>query len=482
MQTILDAGTEAGAAAWVTEEFAGVDLSDKRLDRRLIKTAGFLAGSPLSPINQACPDWGSAKATYRLFDNPKTTPEAILEPHIRATAKRMAALDEPLLAVQDTVFISYKGHPKVRGVGSIGKTDEDRGLIMHNTLVLTGSGVALGLLSQNIWARQEIPEEGHQEKIERLQQTAIEEKESAKWLHALRETKERAPPGTRVVTVADRESDVFEFLTWAEELKAWYLIRACHDRQLVPEESEGFERMLEALAGTEVLGTIEVDVIGNAKRKARTATIEVKAVRVTIKPPRRRGRAQDSASNESLTVTVVGASERKPPEGEKAISWVLLTNLPAADFDAAAEKVRWYGKRFTIETWHKILKSGCTVEECRLETGERLARYLALFSVIGVRLMHVGYLARVQPQLPATAVFSAEEIEALYVKLHGERPPQTPPTLKDAVRMLGRLGGHLGRKGDGEPGMTVLWRGWLRLYDAVHVIEMLRKAGLISSS
>ena len=96
--------------------------------------------------------------------------------------------------------------------------------------------------------------------------------------------------------------------------------------------------------------------------------------------------------------------------------------------------------------------------------------------------MHVGYLARLQPQLPATAVFSAEEIEALHVKLHGERPPRTPPTLTEAVRMLGRLGGHLGRKGDGDPGMTVLWRGWLRLYDAVQVIEMLRKAGLVNSS
>ena len=240
--------------------------------------------------------------------------------------------------------------------------------------------------------------------------------------------------------------------------------------------------MLEALAAAEVLGTIDVEVIGNNRRTGRSATVAVKVAQVAIKPPQRRGRAKESASHEPVTVSVIGASETNPPEGENAISWVLLTNLPVPDFDAAAEKVRWYGKRFTVETWHKVLKSGCTVEECRLETGERLARYLTLFSVIGVRLMHVAYLARVQPELPATAMFCEEEIEALHMKVRGERPPHTPPTLKEVVRMLGRLGGHLGRKGDGDPGMTVLWRGWLRLYEAVHLIELLRKRGLINSS
>lgn len=482
VQAILDAGIEAGPAVWVCEELAGVDLADKRLDRRLIMTAGFLASSPMWPINQACRSWGSTKAAYRLFHNRKASPEAILRPHIRATAKRMATLDEPLLAVQDTVFISYKNHPKVRGVGPIGKDDEGRGLIMHNALVLTSAGTPLGVLSQKIWARQEVPEEGHQEKIERIQQTAIEEKESVKWLEALRETVERAPPKAKVITVADRESDIFEFLTCAEELKARYLIRARVDRQLVCEQSEGFECMEEALAAAEVLGTIEVEVTGNDKRKARTAEVAVKVAQVTIRPPQRRGRAKDSGSSEPITVRVIGATETKPPEGEPAISWVLLTNLPVPNFEAAAEKVRWYSKRFTIETWHKVLKSGCTVEQCRLETGERLARYLALFSVIGVRLMHVAYLARAQPDLPATAVFSAEEIEALHVDAGQERPPEKPLTLKEAVRMMGRLGGHLGRKGDGDPGMTVVWRGWLLLYHAVHIIGRLRKAGRLNSS
>src|ERR1019366_2503399 len=317
----------------------------------------------------------------------------------------------------------------------------------------TAAGVPLGLLSQNVWARQEVPEEGYQEKIERLQCTVVEEKESAKWLLALRETVARTPPGVKVITVADRESDFFEFITQAQEHRALFLIRARTDRKLVPE----------AITAAPVLGALTVQIPGNGKRKARTASVEVRMAQVRLKPPQRRGQAKASGSTEPLTVNVVAATENDPPPGSEPISWVLLTNLPVKDFAGAAEKVQWYGKRLGIETWHKVLKSGCKVEDCLLEKAERLKPYLTLFSIIGVRLMHVTYLARVQPETPATEVFSAEEVEALHVRVHKTLSPPQPPTLRDAVRMIGRLGGHLGRKGDGEPGVTVLWRGWMSL-------------------
>lgn len=483
MQAIIEAGT--ASVEWVCEEFAGVDLSDKRLDRRLIKTAEQLASSPASPINEACGDWASTQAAYRLFDNGNASPEVILAPHIQATVKRMAAVGGAVLSIQDTVFFSYGQHPKTRGLGPIGSSnsEHERGLIMHNALAFTASGVPLGLLSQNIWARQAVPEEGYQEKIERLQCTPIEEKESSKWLQALRETLQRAPRGVQVITVADRESDFFEFLTQAKEQRARFLIRARTDRLLVPEESAGFESLLEALARAKVLGTLAVKVPGNGKRKARKADIGVRVTQATIKPPQRRGNAKASGSTEPISVNVIGATESAPPEGQAAISWVLLTNLPVKDFEAAAEKVQWYGKRWGIETWHKVLKSGCKVEDCLLETAERLARYLTLFSIIGVRLMHVAYLARVQPDLPATDVFSPEEIEALHVHLYKKLPPPEPPSLREVVRMIGRIGGHLGRKCDGEPGMTVLWRGWMRLYEDVLVIRAHKQAlGLVDSS
>jgi Transposase Tn5 dimerisation domain len=136
-----------------------------------------------------------------------------------------------------------------------------------------------------------------------------------------------------------------------------------------------------------------------------------------------------------------------------------------------------------IETWHKVLKSGCTVEDCRLEEATRLKRHLALFSIIAVRLMYVTYLARVQSAAPATEVFSKEELDALHIRLHKTLPPAHPPTLREAVRMIGRLGGHLGRKADGEPGVTVLWRGWMSLYETVEALRAYKQSqGLNNSS
>jgi hypothetical protein len=480
----MEAGTES--VEWVRQEFARADLRDKRLDRRLLKTAEQLVKSPSSPINEACGTWASTQAAYRLFNNPRASPSRILKPHIDATVERMARHGGPVLVMQDTVFFSYAAHPKTRGLGSIGNSNNaaERGLIMHNALAFTTSGVPLGLLSQSIWARREIPAEDYQEKIERLQLTAIEEKESSKWLVALRESVERAPAGVQVITVADRESDFFEFLTQAQELRAKYLIRARTDRKLVPEDSDGCARMLEALSDAVALGAMSVEVPGNGSRKARTVSIELRVAQVAIQAPQRRGAyAKASGSSEPVTLTLIGATEQSPPAGTEAISWVLLTNLTVKDFESATEKVQWYGKRWGIETWHKVLKSGCKVEDCLLEEAERLQRYLTLFSIIGIRLMHVAYLARAHPDLPATEVFSTVEVQVLHLRVTKALPPATQKalTLREVVRMLGKLGGHLARTGDGEPGVLVLWRGWMRLYESVEMLHSLQSAGLIEA-
>lgn len=220
-----------------------------------------------------------------------------------------------------------------------------------------------------------------------------------------------------------------------------------------------------------------VAVPGNASRKARTASIEVRLAEVTIEPPPRRGaHAKASGSSEPVTVTLIGATESAPPRGHEPISWVLLTNLAVRDFQSAAEEVRWYGKRWGIETWHKVLKSGCQVEDCLLEEAGRLERYLTLFSIIGVRLMHVAHRARAQPHLPSTAVFSAVEIQVLHLRVTKALPTAGEPlTLREAVRLLG---GHLGRTRDGDPGVRTLWRGWMRLYESIEMLRALQAAGL----
>lgn len=189
--------------------------------------------------------------------------------------------------------------------------------------------------------------------------------------------------------------------------------------------------MLEALSDAPALGSMSVQVPGNGRRKARTACIEVRVAEVTIQPPRRRGAAKASGSSEPVTVTLIGATEQSSPARSESIRWVLLTNLPVQDFEAATEKVQWYGRRWGIEIWHKVLKSGCKVEDCLLEEAQRLKRYLTLFSIIGVCLIHVADLARAHPDLSATEVFSSEEVEALHIRVTKALPPAAPaPTLR----------------------------------------------------
>jgi hypothetical protein len=468
VQAVIDAGPQE--VSWVQQELSGVSLGDKRLDRRLIVTAEKLAQSPLSPINEACGTWASTKASYRLFNNAKATPAAILKPHTNETVKRIAAYGGPVLVIQDTVFISYGKHSKTKGLGPIGKSNNstDRGLIMHNALAFTTGGVALGILSQQIWARKPVPDETKQEKVERIKTTAIDEKESSKWLLALRKTVERTPPGVMLVTLADRESDFFEFIEEAKRLDALFLIRAKNDRQI--DGDDAYESMLEAIMAAPVLGRREVDIPSNGKRTSRTAQVDIRVVDVMIKPPQKRGEGKDSTS-EPTAVTIVAATETTPPEGVEALSWVLLTNLTVKDFAGAAEKIDWYVQRWGIETWHKVLKSGCKVEDCLLETAARLKRYLALFSIVAFRLMHVTYLARVSPTAPSTDVFSEEEVEALYIRVKRVRPPENyVPPLGEVVHMIGGLGGHLGRKADGAPGITVMWRGLMRLLEDVEML------------
>lgn len=462
--------------SWVAQEFAGVDLGDRRLNARLLKTAAAIGSSPTLPINGACGgNWAETKASYRLFDNGKARPASILKPHVDATVRRMVACCDTVLVIQDTCFISYAKHPNVVGIGPIGSDYRGCGLIMHTGLAITQTGVPLGVLSQRIWARKDIPDETKLEKVKRVMNTALEEKESAKWTEALRRTKERTPPGVKAVTIADRESDFCEFIAAAnaKQSRSFFIIRAVRDRILVTDDNE-FDNISEALINAPLADTIQVEITGNQKRQARTATVEIRYTTVTFASPRRRGEAKITAAIEPLTVTALSAVETSPPPDTEPISWVLLTNLGVTSAESAVEKVRWYSKRAVIETWHRTLKSGFRVEKCMLETKERLERYLTLTSIIATRLMHITYIARVMPDLPATAVLTEEQWRTLHILATKTRPPEIPEmNIRQAVREIGAMGGHLGRKGDGEPGMMAMWRGMLRLEAASNMLQVI---------
>ena len=169
-----------------------------------------------------------------------------------------------------------------------------------------------------------------------------------------------------------------------------------------------------------------------------------------------------------IALWAVWAQEINPPSGQKPICWCLLTTVPVRTLAEAIERIQWYVKRWTIEDFHRVLKSGCQVEARQLTTRERLQRALAIDMVIAWRIMDLNKAARLQPDSPADQWLSTDEWKALYCSVHQTRDlPDQPPTIGEAVRWIAHLGGFLARKSDGHPGPMTLWRGLQRLNDIV---------------
>lgn len=446
---------------WSATEFAGVDLADRRLDQRLLLISAGFAAQPQAAIPQACEDWASTKGAYRFFENPKVGAARILAPHQQRTIERMSE-HRLIFAVQDTTYLNYSHHPATGGLGFIGSIEDGQlGLIMHSTLALTSEGVPLGVISQDIWAREEPDAEmdaAARRKVRR--ESPIEAKESFKWLKAVQETAVLCPDGVDVVHVCDSEADIYEMFQQGEDLGAKMVVRASQDRAVLDSG-----RMRQELSQRPVSGYLKVEIPAQRGRAARTAQVEVRYGDMTLRPPYR---ATSCHTNlRPLSVSVVWVHEIDAPAGVKEpLEWLLVTNVPVRSFEDAVERVRWYRLRWHIEVFHKVLKSGCKVEDCRLDQADELIRYLTLKSVIAWRLFWMVQMNRAQPEMDCTVVLAEHEWQALYAAIHRTSVlPERVPTVRQVVRWIAQLGGFLGRKCDGEPGVTVVWRGWQRLHD-----------------
>jgi hypothetical protein len=346
-----DLTTDSG---WALGELQNVDLGDARLERRLRRVAEELSQQPEYPINLASGDAAATKGAYRLFDNEKAAPDKILSCHRDRTLSRMR--DElVVLAIQDTSFFNFTSHKKTTGLGPIGNSSGPlQGLLLHSTLAITPLGLPLGILSHRCWAR-----DGFCNSEVTYKDRPFEEKESFKWVEALREVSAlRVSPSAMVVHVADRECDIYEFLREAQDLGAKYIVRACQDRTI---ESDEFSRIHEQLNSMAPQALVTLDV-PTQKRKAE---LELRFISVELRAPGRFAKAD----RVSLPCSVVHVVEPNPPTGKEPtgkepLSWTLLTNLSVTSLDEAIEKLSWYRRRWSIEEFHKILKSGCAVEDC----------------------------------------------------------------------------------------------------------------------
>ena len=447
---------------WAEAELGQAGLGDARLQRRLLVVARDFWARPTASIPQACGGRAKTKAAYRLFDHPAMQLDAVLRPHYAATQGRVASR-AVVLAVQDTTTLNYSAHPATEDLGPITNRAEGwLGLHLHSTMAYDGTGTALGLLDVQCWARD--PKDFG--KKHRRHQLPIEQKESVKWLKSYQAAcaVAQACPGTTVVSVGDREADVYELFVAARDAvvggkrRAEVLVRAMRERTL----AESDTRVWAWLPRQGVAGHIKVSVPARAGRPARVARLAVRYAAVELKPP------TDKKPLGGVAVGAVLAQEVGAPKDVEPLCWQLLTTLPVASFERAVEMLRWYAQRFQIEVFHRTLKSGCRMETRQLREADRLEACLAVDLVVAWRLVHLTKLGRETPTAPCTVFFQEVQWQVLVAALARDPAalPQPPP-LQEAVRMVARLGGFLGRKSDGEPGVTTLWRGWQRLEDMV---------------
>lgn len=444
---------------WVEREMALADFGDQRLNNRSRILLERLSDKPNVSIPAACKGWGETMAAYRFFDNAKVKMPTVLQPHFDATIERMRQ-HPVVLCIQDTTDLNFTGKSETEGLGPLTYSAE-RGLFLHPTLAVTPDRLALGTIDTWLFVRDS---NTHGKKPK---DRPIEEKESIRWLEGYYRVSELQAqvPGTQLVYVADRESDIYELFSEGQRIDippADWLIRAAQDRNLAEEE----KKLWDVAESAPVLGEIEFDKPRTNDQATRRVVQTLRAVRVTLKPPYRKGNKLPE-----VEVTVILAREENPPKGTEAVEWLLLTNLTVGNLKQAVEKLKWYLCRWQIEIFFRILKSGCKVEDLQLKSEKRIEPALALYMIIAWRILFLTMMGRECPNLPSDVVFDEQEWKTAYLISKRESPPDVPPPLQEIIVIIAGFGGFLGRKGDGFPGPQTIWLGIQRLRDFMIALD-----------
>jgi hypothetical protein len=453
---------------WVREEMQALQLNDQRREHRARKLLSALSQAPGASIPVACGDAHQAKAAYRFLGS-QIDPAQLLAPHAEQTLCRAAGQRRVLVAL-DKTELDFTSLRNTKGLGLL-DAEYGRGLKVMSALMLSEQGLPLGLVHQQVWAR----EEAQKGKRHTRKQRPPQEKESWRWKVAAEAVEALVPPHLEMLLIADRESDIYFLLAMPRREGAEYLVRSAHDRSV---EAAEHRRLREAAREAPLVGRYTLEVERSRKRRARQAELEVRVRRVVLLPP------QGGTNGKGLgpvEVSLVWARETSPvPASEEPINWLLLSSVAVEGLEAARQAIQTYALRWRIERFHYVLKSGCGMEKLQLERADRLERALSLYSILAWRLLALTYRARSDPQASSSEVLEAAEWKALVLmRRRGKANPAElkPPSLREAIREIAALGGFLGRKGDGEPGVKSLWIGLRRLADFTLAFQTLHDVG-----
>jgi len=449
------------------------DFGDQRINRRANKLMDSLSQRSEQTLSQALCKKADYEAALRFFDNNLVEPNKILTPHFEATYKRCNGLDL-VAVVQDSSDLDFD-YLDIEEFGPM-SSNVQQGFRIHPSLVITEAGVPLGLVGYKAYTR----DEKQEVKSTHRNCLKIEQKESFRWLEGYRHAcslAREAGENTTVVSISDREGDIYEIFAEAEDAlagnKAHVLIRAQHNRRLDGECEDNLNRLEKKLCRSPVVGQAEVTVASGLKNERR-ATVNLRACSVLIRAPQTAKKKQ----LRSIAVNAIMVSETDRTVGtdsQSALYWILLTTLPIDSADDLHRLVALYARRWQIEVYFTVLKSGSRINKTRLHSRNRIENLIAFCMLVAWRVMLATYLSREYPEVACTVVYTEKEWKLAYLALYeGKKAlPSQPPTLKEMTQLVATLGGY--KKNKAPPGIITVWRGISRVIDMVYGHELSNK-------
>lgn len=436
-------------------------MGDTRLNERAKKLVDSLSREPLQSVANATEAWSETIAAYRFFNNNKVSFDSIMTGHKEAALNRIKK--EPVVLVpQDTTFLNFATDDKSKNMGTL-RTKNTNQQLLHTSIAITPNRVNLGVVNGSMWQRDE-NSTGSSRATKK-----ITDKESHRWIDHYQSACEiqQASPDTTVVSIADREGDIHEWFQYAQSValdsRAAYIVRAKANRTLLLDSDERIP-LWDYMNNLKTLGKYSANVPKRNGEPDREAELDVFSSEVTL--------AGKGKKRRPLSLYVVYVKETHPPEGKRPIEWMLLTDLPVDGYKQAKVIVEWYRCRWEIETYFRVMKGSCNVEKNRLRTEPRMLNCIAIYMIISWRLHTLTMLTRHEPERPCTDGFSDREWKVLWRVRKKAEPPKEVPPLREITRMLAGLGGFLGRKSDGEPGVKTIWQGYSKLLRYIEAADV----------
>lgn len=439
---------------WAKTHFGNAALFNKKKVDRLVAIASRLAEAKGTSLARLFDNWYDTKATYTLLRQRVMTPNTIQHPHRKIAFNNMKNWSGDVLAIEDSSEFEWNHKALIEGLGPVGSGRNcDQGFILHSTLAIgvkDGGGLeVLGLPFQQYYVRPpKLENKRRRGKTEETLETDL-------WRSVIKEKK--IPAKSSIIRVCDRAADLYEVLMETKEYGCRHIIRLKHDRMVVEEavKIKAFMTNLKSMGQTKIEKRIKDGT------KSEVIHLNFNWEKVVLKAPERPGgRLQDL---EETVVHVWGESEN----GEK-IEWFLYTDLEINTLEDAIKVVQYYSLRWTIEIYHKILKTGLKAENLQLETASAIFAAIAIMSIVGLRILDLRERLRMKPDAPA----QESGLDELELKVLSKYLNRELRTVKCVALAIGRLGGHQNRKSDGMPGVLSLWWGMSRFLGIMEGVRL----------